>query len=124
MRTFAITLLATSALALVSVQGAAAADLRRPMPVKAAPPVPVIYNWTGFYIGGNVGWGWTDGDGDITIAGVPGTFSGSGDGFIGGVQAGYNWQNGPWVAGIELDFQGSGGDGTITGFAGGNTLTA
>ena len=33
--------------------GAMAADL----PMKA-PPVapPVIYNWTGFYIGGDVGW--------------------------------------------------------------------
>ena len=45
-------------LALAAAGPAGAAD----MPVKgarmqAAPPVGV-YNWTGFYIGGNVGYGW------------------------------------------------------------------
>ena len=45
-----------SAIALVTLTGSAvAAD----MAVKAAPPPPVIpiYNWTGFYIGANGGWG-------------------------------------------------------------------
>jgi outer membrane immunogenic protein len=31
------------------------------MPLKAPPPV-VVYNWTGFYVGGNVGYSWGSGD--------------------------------------------------------------
>ena len=35
---------------------AMAADLGvRPMPVKAA-PAPIVFSWTGFYVGGNAGW--------------------------------------------------------------------
>lgn len=99
-----------------------AADIARPV-YKAPPPVVALYNWSGFYVGGNIGWGWSSGDGDVLINGIPGTISGSGDGFLGGIQAGYNWQNGPWVFGIETDFQGSAGDADIFAFAGGNTLS-
>ncbi|MGD9920495.1 MAG: outer membrane protein [Pseudorhodoplanes sp.] len=123
MRKIAIALLSTTALFGISAQPASAADIARPV-YKAPPPVVAMYNWTGFYAGGNIGWGWSSGDGDIIINGAAGTFSGSGDGFFGGVQAGYNWQNGPWVVGIETDFQASAGNGSISGFAGGNTLTA
>ena len=35
---------------------ASAADMR--MPLKAPPPVVAVYNWTGFYIGGNAGYSW------------------------------------------------------------------
>src|SRR6516164_614730 len=38
----------------VLATGALAADL----PLKAPPVVAVVYNWTGFYIGGNVGYSW------------------------------------------------------------------
>ena len=37
---------------------AMAADMAARMPVKAPPPVAAVYNWTGFYIGGHVGYGW------------------------------------------------------------------
>ncbi len=114
--------LSTSALIAATMHGAGAADIARPV-YKAPEPVAAIYNWTGFYVGGNIGWGWSSGDGDILINGVPGAVSGSGDGFLGGVQAGYNWQYGLWVFGIETDFQGSAGKGDVTGFAGGNVLT-
>ena len=89
------------------------------LPVKAAPyraPVVAPYNWTGFYVGGNVGYSW--GDGDLTynesafgFFGLPTSISGSHnlDGAIGGFQAGYNWQlDNRWVAGFETDFQWSG----------------
>ena len=118
MRKSAIALLATSAF--VVPHAASAADIARP--VYKAPPAPVVtlYDWTGFYVGGNVGWGWTDGSADIASGGGRGTVSGSGDGFLGGIQAGYNWQTGPWVVGVELDFQGSTGEGNVVGIAGGN----
>ena len=50
-------LLAASA-TLFTCAVAQAADIARP--VYKAPPVVVAYNWSGFYIGGNVGYGWGD----------------------------------------------------------------
>jgi outer membrane immunogenic protein len=90
---------------------AGAADL----PVKAPVPAPV-YDWTGFYIGGNAGYGWNTGDGPLTCVTPAGVSFGTGcglipfaglkpSGFIGGGQAGYNQQIGPYVVGLESDFQ-------------------
>ncbi len=44
---------------LVAFASAAAPALAADMAVKAPPPapLPVIYNWSGFYFGGNGGWG-------------------------------------------------------------------
>jgi outer membrane immunogenic protein len=83
---------------------AAAADL--PEPPAYAPP-PMQFSWTGFYIGGNAGYGWTSGSGTVTTTTGSGTFSGSANGFLGGAQAGYNWQTGAFVFGAEADFQGA-----------------
>jgi outer membrane immunogenic protein len=58
-------------------------------------------SWTGFYVGGNVGYGWAD----ATLNGVG--RSGSLQGVVGGGQIGYNWQTGQFVFGVEGDFQGS-----------------
>jgi outer membrane immunogenic protein len=76
-----------------------AADLPEQMPI-VAPMVP-YYNWTGFYIGGNIGWGW--GGGNITDSLTGTTLSTTGDGaFIGGGQIGYDWQINPnIVLGVE-----------------------
>jgi outer membrane immunogenic protein len=102
-------LLAGSALALISAP-AFAADL----PMKAAPPMvaPVaLYNWTGFYIGGHLGGGWSDlgsveldpGSGAFPTGTV---FTGKNmSGFLGGVQGGYNWQfANNFVLGIEGEY--------------------
>jgi len=98
-------LLAATALVAFSTV-AVAAD----MPVKApayAAPAP-MFNWTGFYIGGNVGAAWenlttTDVDGFAALA-TPGTRTKLHDtGFIGGGQLGYNFQSGNWLVGIEGD---------------------
>ena len=78
----------------------------------AAPPVP-LYNWTGFYAGGNAGYSWGKGAVNYNEAafgsfGIPTSLSGSNtlNGAIGGVQFGYNWQiNSAWVWGLETDFQ-------------------
>ena len=83
---------------------AVAADLPAQTYTKAPPPmVAPIYDWTGFYIGGNAGWGeahdcWNV----IPVGGVlfnDGCLSKSG-GLVGG-QLGYRWQWGQAVFGLE-----------------------
>ena len=86
------------------------------MPVKAAPIPPAYYSWTGFYLGGNIGYSVGSDRAQSNFA-VPGsaifdTSAGASvvtpAGGIGGVQIGYNWQGGPnWLAGFEADVQGS-----------------
>jgi outer membrane immunogenic protein len=103
--------------ALLLASPALAADLGRP-PVKAPALMPV-FSWTGWYIGGNIGYGWGESTSPV-ITGVGGdsvpflTDGGnvfpslSPKGFIGGGQIGYNWQVNPsWVVGLEADFQGA-----------------
>jgi outer membrane immunogenic protein len=69
-------------LAMVPV-AAEAADAFGP-PVYRTPRA-IIYDWTGLYVGGHVGFLDTDGD----------------SGFLGGGQAGFNYQVGQWVFGTE-----------------------
>jgi opacity protein-like surface antigen len=108
MRTFLAIGVALNVLA--SLNAARAAD----MPVKAPPGSPEeVYRWTAFYIGGNVGGGWSadptvtfapnDLFSTLLLAGGPISFSTAGP--IGGFQAGYNWQlNQAWLLGVESDF--------------------
>jgi outer membrane immunogenic protein len=76
----------------------------------------MTYNWTGFYIGGNVGGGWGDRDlnlapndpaaaGVFAFGGTPAPASFKFSHLLGGLQLGYNWQCSPkWLVGIETDF--------------------
>ena len=77
-----------------------AADLPRQMPAKAPAYMPVAYNWTGFYLGINGGYGWGRSSWDGFSSG---TFNTNG-GLIGGT-IGYNWQGmgSPFVFGLEGD---------------------
>jgi outer membrane immunogenic protein len=94
---------------------AAAADLAA-RPYTKAPPAPVaaVYDWTGFYIGANGGWGTSRKCWDF-IDPVLGPFAEGchdADGGTVGGQIGYRWQAGTWVFGLEgqgnwADFQGS-----------------
>jgi opacity protein-like surface antigen len=54
--------------ALVGITAATAADMAPRMYTKAPAPVAIVYDWTGFYIGGNLGysWGRASTDGDLT----------------------------------------------------------
>jgi outer membrane immunogenic protein len=119
-----IALLALGTLAMGWAQPATAADLSMPAPPPAAPVyMPPPFTWTGLYAGGNLGWGWSSGDGTLWITGLgPVPVSGSGDGFLGGVQLGYNWQTGAFVFGAETDFQGSAGRGNLNGLGVTGTL--
>jgi outer membrane immunogenic protein len=94
---------------------ASAADMPLPYepPSVVYAPVPQVFSWSGFYLGGNAGWGWTNASGTFTSTTGGGTFSGSGNGFLGGAQAGYNWQTGPFVIGAEADFQGTTASGSV-----------
>ena len=74
---------------------------------------PQVYDWTGFYLGANGGYGWGEKESVIVTTFLTGTgvvnVSEVGDlkpeGFFGGGQAGYNFQSGPVVFGIEGDIQ-------------------
>ena len=91
-------LLALAALGLVTSQ-ALAADMARPV-YKAPPPPPApIYNWTGCYIGVNLGGAW--GNVDVTDVNTGATISPSNSGFAGGGQIGCDRQMGAWVIGIR-----------------------
>ena len=83
---------------------ATAADLAARPYTKAPPPmVAPIYDWTGFYIGGNGGWGQSNSCLNFVDAFgfgfADGCASRSG-GLIGG-QIGYRWQANQWVFGLE-----------------------
>jgi len=80
------------------------------MPLKAAPAPYVTYDWSGFYIGGVIGGGWTRTDtstpglGDaVTILGVPVVQTTDSSGFIGGIEGGDRYQFGKLVIGWEAD---------------------
>jgi outer membrane immunogenic protein len=89
---------------------AMAADLPPPMaPPPRAPavyyPPPPVYNWTGFYIGGNLGAAWNSG-GSVSDS-FGSTFTGSGQTtkFTGGGQVGVNYEFwGGVVVGAEAMF--------------------
>ncbi|MDX3924827.1 MAG: porin family protein [Shinella sp.] len=78
-----------------------AADMAPVEPPAEAPITEVsgLYDWNGFYIGANVGYGWTNGEFDDGIIGFDRNFNGA----LLGAHAGYNYQNGNWVFGGEVD---------------------
>lgn len=100
-------------LSLVGMASAMAAD----MPLKARSAAAAeVFSWTGFYVGGNLGYGWGNGDINGTAVAPPSSFAIDAaaisstasprlkpDGFTGGAQVGYNWQTGGAVFGIEAD---------------------
>jgi outer membrane immunogenic protein len=92
--------------AIVSSGAAGAADLPVRTYTKAPVIVDPIYNWTGFYVGANLGWSFGRSRTDVTIAGAPFVSTSQRmDGILGGLQAGYNWQSGRAVFGLETDIQ-------------------
>jgi outer membrane immunogenic protein len=115
-------MLGLGAVLVASGMGAAAAadvpPLTPPLPPPLPMPVVQVFSWTGFYIGGNAGWGWTNGSGTFTTALGADPFTVSSNGFLGGAQLGYNWQTGPFVFGAEADFQGTTASGSLNASAG------
>ena len=76
------------------------------MPAKGAMAPIALYNWNGFYIGGNLGYGWNNISTDSTNLSGGDLITSSSDrnGVFGGGQLGYNWQFDPnWLVGVEAD---------------------
>src|SRR3954454_14494393 len=95
------TILGAALLAALAGPAFAADIAARPYSKAPAYTAPaVVYNWTGFYIGGHVG-GAFAGDN---------SFQGSDARFLGGVQAGFDYQFAPnWVLGAEAQYSWLGG---------------
>jgi high affinity Mn2+ porin len=102
--------------AFLAVHPAAAADLGA-MPVKAS-PAPAPFDWTGFYVGGNVGastgrTSWTATEAGAAVPSLNGSinmfnsfdaFQGTGSYFV-GMQAGYTYMlPSRFLVGFEADF--------------------
>jgi opacity protein-like surface antigen len=79
---------------------ALAADLPIKAPAYNAPISSPPYNWSGLYLGANIGGAFSS-----ATANVAGTIWDPGaTEFIGGFQVGYNWQFGHFLVGVEGDF--------------------
>ena len=89
------------------------------------PLIPVTANsWAGWYVGGNIGYGWSRPSDPslsyvdpVALVGFGNYFAAGGDvspnlnprGVVGGGQIGFNWTLTPhWIVGLIGDFQGSG----------------
>jgi outer membrane immunogenic protein len=116
-RTTGLAVTGLAVAAVFAATSARAADLPMAPAYKAPPPVEV-FNWTGFYIGANIGYSAgrsnADGFGSTDLNGV-----------VGGGQIGYNWQGlgSPWVFGVEFDAQGTGQDNSASATVGAVTAT-
>jgi high affinity Mn2+ porin len=113
---------------ILSAGGACAADLSAAQPTKAPPPAaPAAYDWTGFYLGGHVGYAlggsnWSSTQAGVAAPAVTGAFdfsnaynfsTGNGSYFL-GFQAGYDYMIASrWLFGIQTDI-------SFPSFVGGN----
>lgn len=102
---------------------AQAADLGGPRGPIAAAVVAPVFNWSGFYLGAQVGGTWFNNRTSEFIT-ATGAFNGfsqsfSGSGIAGGVHAGVNYQMNMFVLGAEADIEYSGVSGGYT-LPGGN----
>ena len=108
MRRLSFALISVSTIAFAHF--ASAADLPRKAPSIQPGPPPVVYNWTGCYIGANIGGAWSRQTGNFEQAEFafdqqPGSIGQDDSSVIGGVHAGCNWQFVPqFVLGIEGDW--------------------
>jgi outer membrane immunogenic protein len=114
----------STALALLAldVVGAQAQPVTR-LSTKAPELVSPAYDWSGFYVGANLGGQWanarnsafTSFDNNFILPSAIAIFNGmlpsklSPSGLVGGVHGGYNWQISSILFGVEADFDGLSG---------------
>jgi opacity protein-like surface antigen len=86
------------------------------MPNTVLAPPPVLWSWTGFYLGGHIGGGF--GSSQFADTSGPAIYGGTvrTPAALAGGQVGYNWQipNSNFVVGIEADASALSADGTAT----------
>lgn len=101
-------ILTIAAIAVASFTGSAlAADLPSSKAAPALAPAPAE-DWTGFYVGANVGYGGDTFDYPVNVARVgSGSARLTSGGVLGGGQVGYNKQLGSYLLGLEADIQGT-----------------
>ena len=98
-------------LALVNT-AAIASDIN---PARRVVPLAPVWSWTGFYVGGNVGYANSyenetiSGNNAVSglvvgTGGIPSSSALNANGWMAGGQIGYNYQFGEFVAGVEADF--------------------
>jgi outer membrane immunogenic protein len=78
------------------------------VPYTKAPPmlVAALYDWSGFYVGANGGWGgdrkcWSLNNNGAPVVPAVDVGCNSGNGGVAGGQIGYRWQASNWVFGLE-----------------------
>jgi opacity protein-like surface antigen len=92
-------LLSGAALAVLFASPAFAADaIMSPEPAPAPVVTAPAFDWTGFYVGAQLGYGWAGSDNGTLGA------DDSADGIVGGPHVGYNYDLGNWVVGAEIDY--------------------
>jgi high affinity Mn2+ porin len=109
---------AAACVGLIALIGkASAADLSAVLPTKAAPLVPAAYDWSGFYLGGHVGYGlggsnWSATQAGSSMPSLSGTvgfsnaynFSSGTGSYLLGLQAGYDHMAAShWLVGVVAD---------------------
>jgi len=96
-------LIATVSIAALGITSASAADLAARPYTKAPPPmIAAVYDWSGWYIGANGGWGSSRNSWNSVspfLIGPEGSHDATGG--VAGGQIGYRWQTGTWVFGLE-----------------------
>ncbi len=101
MQRIGLLLLAATALSAGTIETGSAQDILSPRQV-------AYWNWTGFYVGANVGYGWAKGSLTATSGTATATSSENLNGILGGGQIGANYQMGNFVVGVETDIQATG----------------
>ncbi|WP_289069461.1 outer membrane beta-barrel protein [uncultured Aliiroseovarius sp.] len=79
-----------------------------PEPVQVAAPTPAVTDWSGFFLGAQLGGSW--GNTDFRFANGNAADHNI-DGFFGGVYGGYDFQSGPNVYGFDVAYNGASIDG-------------
>src|SRR5262249_56069004 len=79
------------------IYAAAAADLSVKAPVYAPPVTLPLYNWSGLYLGANVGGAWSNRTLNVAGTAWDDPF---GSALIGGFQLGYNLRAAPFRVGV------------------------